>query len=89
VSQCPTKKSGNLVTTRVLPSTGTKRPHPRGRDVPKTPVGRVIASFNRVYTSSSSPQCERNSPQGGNSYDQYGDAEPVRGRRLRPPVIVL
>jgi hypothetical protein len=24
----------------------------------------VIASFDRVYTSSSSPQCERNSPQG-------------------------
>jgi hypothetical protein len=31
----------------------------------------VIASFDRVYTSSSSPQYERNSPQGGNSYDQY------------------
>ena len=70
-------QSGNLVTTRVLPSTGTKRPHPRGRDVPKTPVGRVIASFDRVYTSSSSPQCERNPPQGGSSYDQK-----IKGGRL-------
>jgi hypothetical protein len=29
-----------------------------------------FASFDRVYPSSSSPQCERNSPQGGNSYNQ-------------------
>jgi hypothetical protein len=33
-------------------------------------AGSPSASFDRVYTSSSSPQCERNPPQGGNSYDQ-------------------
>jgi hypothetical protein len=37
-----------------------------------TPWG-VVASFDRVYTSSSAPQCERKGTPGGHSYDQLGD----------------
>jgi hypothetical protein len=67
------QKSGNLVTTRVLPSTGTKKTPPSGPRRPKDPRRKGFASFARVYTSSSAPQCERKTtlePRGGLSYDQ-------------------
>ena len=38
----------------------TKRPHPRAKD----PHWKGFASFARVYTSSSAPQCERRTPGG-------------------------
>ena len=41
-----------------------------GQNVLNSTLNMTYESFDRVYTSSSSPQCERNSPQGGNSYDQ-------------------
>jgi hypothetical protein len=59
------QKSGNLVTTRVLPSTGTKKTPPPGPRRPKDPRRKGFASFARVYTSSSAPQCERIGPPGG------------------------
>ena len=53
------QKSGNLVTTRVLPSTGTKKTPPPGPRRPKDPRRKGFASFARIYTSSSAPQCEK------------------------------
>jgi hypothetical protein len=47
-----------------------KRPHPRGRDVAKTPVGRVLLRLAEFILPPPHPSVKEMDPRGAISYDQ-------------------